>query len=543
MENKYIAKTFAGLENVLAQELTDIGAEKVRVLKRAVEFFGDKKLMYQANYLCRTALRILKPIAEFEAFDEDQLYDEVKKINWEEYLSLTKTFAIDGITNQSNIDHSKYLALKTKDAIADYFREKFDRRPNVDIRNPDLSLNVRIFKNRCTVSTDSSGESLHKRGYRLATGPAPLNEVLAAGLILLSGWDKKSNFIDPMCGSATIPIEAAMFALNIPAGYFKDDYIFKRWKNYDETLWEEVKEEALANRTEFEHQIIAADWSGRIMSVANENIVSADVASAITQKTSFFEDIIPPENGGVLIMNPPYGQRMKVTDIHDFYKKIGDKLKKDFNGYEAWIISADLKSIKRVGLRPDQRIQLYNGPLESSFYKFSIYEGTRKESSFQWDDEEKPRPFGDRERKREFSKEDDIKRSGPRSDDRPRNFNDERRSNSSRGDSNGKPDFNKDRKKDYPDSRENKRPSKPKYDDGIRDLNEERRDRPVRDRDRVKRNSDSTSDKRESFSEKKEKKRTPRPRLDTSKKNSADEKKDASVEKDIKKDNKSDKSD
>jgi putative N6-adenine-specific DNA methylase len=516
MEHKYIAKTFAGLENVLAQELTNIGAEKVRVLKRAVEFFGDKKLMYKANYLCRTALRILKPIAEFEAFNEDQLYDEVKKINWEEYLSLNKTFAIDGITNQSNIDHSKYLALKTKDAIADFFREKYDKRPNVSTRNPDLSLNVRIFKNRCTVSTDSSGESLHKRGYRVATGLAPMNEVLAAGLILLSGWDKKSNFIDPMCGSGTIPIEAAMYALNIPAGYFKEDYIFKQWNDFDKELWEEVKEEAFANRTEFKHSIIASDWSGRVMSVANENFISADVASLITQKTTFFEDLVPPENGGVLIMNPPYGQRMKVNDIYDFYKKIGDKLKKDFNGYEAWIISADLKAIKNVGLKPDQKIQLYNGPLESSFYKFSIYEGTRKETSFNWEDDEKPLPFKDRERKREFPSDRDKKPfSGDRSNRHSRDSQVEKRRRPERKDFKEKSDSGRDWKKDLPEIKEKKHTG-PKSDDRIRDLNEERRRRPAKEGATKK--VPSEKDWTKKHADKKEKKRPARPRLNKTKK-------------------------
>ena len=429
---KYIAKTFAGLENVLAEELKNIGAENVIVLRRAVQFSGDKKLMYKANYLCRTALRILKPIAEFEALNEDQLYDEVKKINWEDYLSIHKTFAVDGTTFNSNITHSKYLALKSKDAIVDQFREKYDVRPNVNTYNPDLSINVRISRDQCTVSTDSSGESLFKRGYRKAAGLAPINEVLAAGLIQLSGWDKKSNFIDPMCGSATIPIEAALYALNIPAGYFREEYAFKRWNDFDKELWEEVKAEANAQRTEFNHSIIASDWSGRVMLTAKENIESAEVNSVITQKTDFFESIIPPENGGVLIMNPPYGQRIKLDDIHSFYKKIGDTLKKNFNGYDAWIISSDVSNIKRVGLRPDKRIKLYNGPLESSFYKFGIYEGTKKESSFRWDDDKPKRKTQADKREKDFSSDKPKKqRFTPKIDNRIRDLNEERKMRSS----------------------------------------------------------------------------------------------------------------
>ena len=241
---RMIAKTFAGLENVLAKELVEIGASGVRSIRRGVDFYGDKRILYKANYLCRTALRIIKPIAVFKAMNEDQLYDEVKKIEWNEYLDIKSTFSIDGITSHSNITHSKYLALKTKDAIADRFREETGKRPNVDKFNPDLSINVRLFKDQCTISLDSSGESLHKRGYRQATGPAPLNEVLAAGMILISGWKGDRPFVDPMCGSGTLPIEAALFALNIPAGYFFEKFAFMHWKDFDEEWWEGVKPSA-----------------------------------------------------------------------------------------------------------------------------------------------------------------------------------------------------------------------------------------------------------------------------------------------------------
>jgi len=378
---QYIAKTFSGLEEVLANELSDLGAKETKILRRGVQFTGEKKLLYETNYLCRTALRIIKPIANFRALNEEQLYNEIGKINWSEYMGLQNTFSIDGITSYSNITHSKYLALKTKDAIADQFREKFGKRPNVDKDYPDLSINVRIFKNECTVSLDSSGESLHKRGYRKATGPAPLNEVLAAGLIRLSGWDADSNLIDPMCGSGTIPIEAALFALNIPSGFFREDYSFKKWKDFDSDLWENVKNQANENSREFKHKIWGSDWSGRILATAKENVISAELENVISLKTSFFDDLEPLNEGGFIITNPPYGERIKTQDINNLYKGIGDSLKQKYIGFTAWILSGNKDALKFVGLRPSRNIIVYNGPIECRFAKFDIYSGSKKSES------------------------------------------------------------------------------------------------------------------------------------------------------------------
>jgi len=378
---QYIAKTFSGLEEVLANELSDLGAKETKILRRGVQFTGEKKLLYETNYLCRTALRIIKPIANFRALNEEQLYNEIGKINWSEYMGLQNTFSIDGITSYSNITHSKYLALKTKDAIADQFREKFGKRPNVDKDYPDLSINVRIFKNECTVSLDSSGESLHKRGYRKATGPAPLNEVLAAGLIRLSGWKADSNLIDPMCGSGTIPIEAALFALNIPSGFFREDYSFKKWKDFDSDLWENVKNQANENSREFKHKIWGSDWSGRILATAKENVISAELENAISLKTSFFDDLEPLNEGGFIITNPPYGERIKTQDINNLYKGIGDSLKQKYIGFTAWILSGNKDALKFVGLRPSRNIIVYNGPIECRFAKFDIYSGSKKSES------------------------------------------------------------------------------------------------------------------------------------------------------------------
>jgi putative N6-adenine-specific DNA methylase len=374
----YIAKTFAGLEEVLAEEIKKLGGINIKTVNRAVIFKGDKALLYKTNYLCRTAIRVLVPISTFRAENENELYKQILKIKWEDYIHLNGTFSIDGITSYSNITHSKYLALKTKDAVADRFREKYGRRPNVDTKDPDVKINVRVFRNECTVSLDSSVESLHKRGYRIGTGPAPLNEVLAAGMIQLSGWDGKSNFIDPMCGSGTLPIEAAMFAGNIPAGKFREQFGFTRWKDFDKELWQKVRDDAEAAQKEYKHQIIGSDRSGRILNVARENVASAGLENVISLKARYIDDVEPPAGGGVMITNPPYGERIKVEDIKKLYSEIGDALKTNFEGYSAWIISSDKEALKFIGLRPSRKITLFNGPLESGFYKFEIYKGTKR---------------------------------------------------------------------------------------------------------------------------------------------------------------------
>jgi putative N6-adenine-specific DNA methylase len=385
MENKadsfrMIAKTISGLEDVLAHELEELGAEQVRTVNRGAAFFGDKKLLYKANYCCRTALRILQPIAVFEAGNEQELYDGIGRIDWSEYLDVSGTFAVSGVTTYSNITHSKYLALKTKDAIADQFREKFGKRPNVKLDNPDLAINVRIFRNECTVSIDSSGDSLHKRGYRVATGPAPISEVLAAGMVLLSGWDGTTNFIDPMCGSGTIPIEAGLIACHIPPGSFREEYSFKHWNNFDLQLWEAVRSEAMAkHKNDIPGKIIGTDWSGRVLQTARENVRSAGLEQVIKLGVDFMHDTIPPEGGGIMITNPPYGERIKPHDIEKLYSEIGDSLKKNFSGYSAWVISSHKEAMKHVGLRPSRNLTVFNGQLECRLSCFEMYEGSKKD--------------------------------------------------------------------------------------------------------------------------------------------------------------------
>ncbi len=375
---RMIAKTISGLEPVLAAELAELGATDVRPVMRGVEFFGDQRLLYKANYLCRTTLRILKPIATFRAESEDRLYREIYKIDWGQYLDVNGTFSVDGVTSYSNITHSKYLALKTKDAVVDQFRAKTGKRPNVRLDNSDLVINVRIFRDECTVSIDSSGESLHKRGYRKATGPAPISEVLAAGMIHLSGWDRESNFIDPMCGSGTIPIEAALLARNIPAGYFREDYCFLHWKDFNKELWEDIKREAEAKIVQLKCKIVGSDKSGLVIGLARQNLRSAGLTDDIRLKASFFADLEPPSGGGTLVMNPPYDERMKNEDIIQFYKEIGNTFKQKYHGYQAWVISGHMEALKLLGLHATRNIALFNGPLECRFARFVIYEGTKK---------------------------------------------------------------------------------------------------------------------------------------------------------------------
>ena len=419
---RIIAKTFDGLEDILAKEIESIGGDKIRKFKRAIEFWGDKEILYKTNYLCRTVLRVIKPIASFTATSEDILYNEVKKIDWKEYMNENSTFAIDGITSHSNISHSKYLAYKTKDAIVDQFREETGNRPNVEKDTPDLRINVRIFKNHCTISLDSSGESLHRRGYRQETGPAPLNEVLAAGMILLTGWDGTTNFIDPMCGSGTLPIEAAMIARNMPAGYYIGRYAFERWNDFDAELWQHIKTEAESKIRETPAKIIGSDWSGRILQIAHTNVRAAGLEDHINLMAEFISDFKPPPPPGILVTNPPYGERIKMEDIVSLYTGIGDSLKQNFTGYQAWIISSHLDALKHIGLRSSARHNLFNGPIECRYVGYDLFEGSKRDFDEEKREKTKKPPKRDFYRKDESGKKREFKRKRIGSDnDRPGN--------------------------------------------------------------------------------------------------------------------------
>lgn len=375
---RMVAKTMAGLEDLLVEELTAIGAENVEKLYRAVSFEGDNALMYKANYLCRTALRILKPVAKFVARDEMALYNNVNKIEWHKIFDINETFAIDAVVSGPYFTHSQYVGLKVKDAIADEFRQHCGARPSVDVENPSLRINVYIENEKVTLSYDSSGESLHKRGYRKIVDKAPINEVLAAGLIKFTGWQYDCNFYDCMCGSGTIPIEAAMAAMNIPAGYFRESYGFMSWHDFDKDTWNAVKAEADDAIRDFDYQIFASDHSAKAVDIARRNIAAAHLSHDINLSQQDMFELIP-EGGGVMLINPPYGERLEEDDIADLYRNIGNALKNHFLDFTAWILSSNQDAMKSIGLKPSKKVELFNGPLECKLERFDIFEGSYKD--------------------------------------------------------------------------------------------------------------------------------------------------------------------
>lgn len=382
MENnfKMVAKTLYGFEELLAKELNNLGAREVKIGVRNVSFVGDKGFMYKANMGLRTAIKILKPIKTFKVLSEQDLYDKVKAMPWENYLKSNGSLAIDATVHSNVFTHSKYIALKSKDAIVDRFREKEGERPDVDLRFPDLKINIHIDKRLCTVSLDSSGESLHRRGYKIATNIAPINEVLAAGLVLLSGWDGQSDFMDPMCGSGTILIEAAMIACNIPPNLLRKEFAFERWNDWDVELFEAIEESLLKKTRDFHHKLIGYDKSPSAVRKAEDNIKNAHLEEFITVK---HEDFFKTQKAGEellhMVFNPPYGERLDL-DMEVFYGNIGNTLKHGYPGTNAWFITSNLEALKHVGLRPSRKIKLFNAKLEARLAKYEIYAGSRKAS-------------------------------------------------------------------------------------------------------------------------------------------------------------------
>ncbi len=373
-----IAKTYEGLESVLAEELTELGAENVTKGKRMVAFTGDKEMMYRANFFLRTAIRVLKPVKQFQAVNPDEVYEQIKTVAWEDYMDVTNSFAVDAVVYSEEFTHSKFVAYRVKDAIADYFREKYGKRPNVSISNPDFRLNIHISGTDCTISLDSSGESLHKRGYRVDTGEAPISEVLAAGIILLTGWKGECDLIDPMCGSGTFLIEAALIARNIAPGVYRQHYGFEKWKDFDADLLSEIYDDDSKERP-FEHHIYGYDIDGKIVGVAKANVKSAGMSKDITVALKDFAEFTQPEEKAVIITNPPYGERLKMDDLYALYDMMGSVLKRQFKGNEAWIISSSRDCFDKIGLRPSVRIPLYNGELDCDLRKYQMFSGELKD--------------------------------------------------------------------------------------------------------------------------------------------------------------------
>ncbi len=377
---KMVATTLFGLEEVLETELKNLGAQKVEVGVRSVSFFGDKGFMYKANLALRTAIRILKPIKSFKVFDEDDLYKKLQGIDWERVMNVDATFSIGAVVNSKHFTtNSHYISLKSKDAIADYFRHKYHKRPNVDTKHPDVKIHVHIQKDYCTVSLDSSGMSLHKRGYRTATNIAPINEVLAAGLVLLSGYKGDCNFIDPMCGSGTILIEAAMIANNIPANINRVEFAFEKWENYDEDLFFIIQDSLLKKVKESHFKIMGFDKAPSAIRKANDNIKNANLSEFIgVHHVNFFNSVKEVFGKTTILFNPPYGERLSI-DVKEFYKKIGDTLKHGYPDSTVWFITSDMQALKHVGLRTSKRIPLKNADLDCKFVRYDIYEGSKKQ--------------------------------------------------------------------------------------------------------------------------------------------------------------------
>ena len=373
-----IAKTLFGFEEILAKELRNLGAGNVEVGVRNVAFDGDNGFMYKANLCLRTAIKIIKPISSFQVFNEDDLYRKIYRMDWAEYLSVDDTFAIDATVFSDNFTHSLYVSQKTKDAIADKFRETDGKRPNVDVKSPDLRINIHIHKNDCNVSLDSSGASLHHRGYRISTNIAPINEVLAAGLLLLSGWDGQCDFMDPMCGSGTMLTEAAMIACNIPANINRKGFAFEKWPDFDAELYDKIVDSSLKKTREFHHKIIGFDKAPSAVRKAIENVENANLTEYINiSRENFFKTKKETEGPLHICFNPPYGERLDI-DMQNFYASIGDTLKQGYPGTNAWLITSNLDALKYVGLRPSRKIKVFNSHLESRLVKYEMYEGSKK---------------------------------------------------------------------------------------------------------------------------------------------------------------------
>ena len=386
-----LAKTFKGLEEVLAQELIALGANEVQLERRAVSFRGDKALLYRANLCLRTALRILVPIASFKAKDTDALYNQLRKINWSAYMHSSTSFAIDATVYSETFRNSRFVTYRVKDAIADYWMEKENQRPSVSTREPDLLINIHIGNEQVTVSLDSSGESLHKRGYRVATTEAPISEVLAAGMLLMAGWNGQSDLYDPMCGSGTFLIEAALIARNIAPGVFRSAYAFEKWPDFDADLWSDIYNDDSHER-DFAHKIYGSDASFYAIQQAAKNIKAAGVQKDIELKQIRIEEIKWSNdaiNGqmvndkmvnALVMLNPPYGERLHSNkEMEDLYTAIGSTLKHQFAGSTAWIISSNAAAMKCIGLKPSKKYHLLNGELDCQFNRYDLFAGKRND--------------------------------------------------------------------------------------------------------------------------------------------------------------------
>ena len=374
-----IAKTFMGLEPVLAKELTQLGANDVQIGRRMVSFKGDKEMLYRANFQLHTAIKILKPIRHFKAKSADDVYEEIRKTDWTAYLDNDKTFAVDAVVFSEEFRHSKFVSYKVKDAIVDQFREKTGSRPNISVANPDIRLNIHIAEDKCTLSLDSSGESLHRRGYRQETMEAPLNEVLAAGMILMTGWHGETDFIDPMCGSGTLLIEAALIAHNMAPGLFRDEYAFEKWPDFDADLFDRIYNDCEEQeKDDVTCHFYGYDIDPKAVNTARHNVQAAGLTASITIEQQDFKLFKQPAKKSIIVTNPPYGERISTPDLLGTYRMIGERLKHEFTGNDAWVLSYREECFDQIGLKPSIKIPLYNGSLECEFRKYQMFDGKMK---------------------------------------------------------------------------------------------------------------------------------------------------------------------
>jgi len=379
MENfKMIAKTFFGFEEILANELKTLGAQEVEQGIRMVSFKGDNGFMYKANLSLRTALKILKPIYSFRANNENALYKGIFGMNWNKYLKANQTFVIDVTTHSDYFKHSEFISQKCKDAIVDQFRERTGQRPSIDKIHPDLRINLHIDKDQVSVSLDTSGASLHQRGYKTATNIAPINEVLAAGILLLSGWNGQSDFLDPMCGSGTFLAEAAMIACNIPANINRKEFAFEKWSDWDSNLFDQIMDSLLKKTVDFKYKITGFDKAPSAVNKAIENIKNANLSDYIDiEERNFFDTNKLKEEKLHIVFNPPYNERLDI-DMENFYAEIGDTLKQNYPNTDAWFITANLEALKYVGLKPSRKIKLFNANLEARLVEYKMYVGSKR---------------------------------------------------------------------------------------------------------------------------------------------------------------------
>lgn len=487
MENTFpmVAKTFKGLEEVLRDELISLGALNVEIGRRMVSFEGDLEMMYKANLCCRTALRILKPVIKFTAKDPDELYDEVRDYDWEQFLGVDSTFAIDSTVNSSEFTHSKFVTYRVKDGIADHFNDKYGRRPSIRLTGADLMLNVHIFEDRVTISLDSSGEPLSKRGYRTDATKAPLNEVMAAGIIMKTGWRGDTNFVDPMCGSGTFLIEAALIAANINPGIYRDSFAFERWPDFDRDLFERLYNDDSAER-DFNYKIYGGDIDPEAIAISRANIRRARVEDMIELVCKPFQEWEEAPQPGILVSNPPYGERLKPDDIEALYKGIGTELKQVFKGYHAWLLGYNDANFAHIGLKPSVKFPMLNGSLECELREYVLFDGSYsdfrsnggsvRDDDFEHGERLKGRHISDKEWRdetRRFGKGKGAGKPGPhrfRDEDREPGKRDrkprreqERREQKSRNhdrNDNRKPRFDGDRKPRRERERESDRPQR-----------------------------------------------------------------------------------